>query len=223
MLWIGSKITTFAIRQSLFLPSFINLLIPLLVNSRLLGDRPVVAHKVGEDGIAMDTSAFERKLMFVCGMAILVLEQVFKTLTGLPPFTGILFRLGLLLLLGDLVHRREEELRKQRLTLARIDMSSVVFIVGILLAVDVLEHTHILSTIVHWLDSTLGRQDIIVLIIGLVSAVVDNVPLVAASMSMYGPVQFPPDSFLWEFIANCADTGCSILIIGRPRVWQPRA
>jgi Na+/H+ antiporter NhaD/arsenite permease-like protein len=121
-------------------------------------------------------------------------------------------------MLGDLVHRQEEDLRKQRLTLARaltrIDMSSVVFFIGILLAVAVLEHTHILSGIAGWLEHTVGRQDIIVLIIGLVSAVVDNVPLVAASMGMYDLQQYPPDSFLWEFIAYCAGTGGSILIIG---------
>jgi Na+/H+ antiporter NhaD/arsenite permease-like protein len=93
-------------------------------------------------------------------------------------------------------------------------MSSVVFFIGILLAVAVLEHTHILSTIAHWLDRNVGRLDVIVLIIGLVSAIVDNVPLVAASMGMYGLDQYPPDSFLWEFIAYCAGTGGSILVIG---------
>jgi Na+/H+ antiporter NhaD/arsenite permease-like protein len=218
MLWIGGQVTTFSIMQSVFLPALVSMLVPLLATSRLLGDRPVVAPKRSEDALAMDTTAFERNLMFMLGMAILVLVPVFKTLTGLPPFMGILFGLGLLWMVGDLVHRREEELRKQRLTLARaltrIDMSSVVFFIGILLAVAVLEHTHILSTIAHWLDRSVGRQDIIVLIIGLVSAVVDNVPLVAASMGMYGLDQYPPDSFLWEFIAYCAGTGGSILIIG---------
>jgi Na+/H+ antiporter NhaD/arsenite permease-like protein len=218
MLWIGGQVTTVAIMQSVFVPSLINLLIPLLVTSRLLGDRPVLAPPQRDATLGLDTSSFERKLMFCLGMAILVLVPVFKTWTGLPPFMGILFGLGLLWLVGDLVHRQEEELRKQRLTLARaltrIDMSSVVFFIGILLAVAVLEHTHILSTIAHWLDRAVGRQDIIVLIIGLVSAVVDNVPLVAASMGMYGLDQYPPNSFLWEFIAYCAGTGGSILIIG---------
>jgi Na+/H+ antiporter NhaD/arsenite permease-like protein len=93
-------------------------------------------------------------------------------------------------------------------------MSSVVFFIGILLAVAVLEHTHVLSGIAQWLDRTVGRQDVIVMIIGLVSAVVDNVPLVAASMGMYSLQQYPADSFLWEFMAYCAGTGGSILIIG---------
>jgi Na+/H+ antiporter NhaD/arsenite permease-like protein len=90
----------------------------------------------------------------------------------------------------------------------------VVFFIGILLAVAVLEHTHVLSGIAQWLDRTVGRQDVIVMIIGLVSAVVDNVPLVAASMGMYSLQQYPADSFLWEFMAYCAGTGGSILIIG---------
>ena len=156
--------------------------------------------------------------MFCMGLSILVLVPVFKTVTHLPPFMGILFGLGILWLVGDLVHRKKEDLDKQRLTLARaltrIDMSSIVFFIGILLSVAVLEHTHILSNIAGWLDKTVGRQDIIVMLIGLVSAVVDNVPLVAASMGMYSLEQYPPDSFLWEFMAYCAGTGGSILIIG---------
>ena len=93
-------------------------------------------------------------------------------------------------------------------------MSSIVFFIGILLAVATLEHTHILAALAKWLDQTVGRQDVIVMIIGLVSAIVDNVPLVAASMGMYSLAQYPPDSFLWEFLAYCAGTGGSILIIG---------
>ena len=218
MLWIGGQVTTVNIMESLFVASMINLLVPLAVTGYLLGNRPVVspARSTLDEGV--ETTAFERNLMFFLGMAILVLVPVFKTWTHLPPFMGILLGLGILWLVGDLVHRKEEELRKQRLTLARaltrIDMSAVVFFIGILLSVAVLEHTHILSNIAHWLDATVGRQDIIVLIIGLVSAVVDNVPLVAASMGMYPLEQYPADSFLWEFIAYCAGTGGSILIIG---------
>jgi Na+/H+ antiporter NhaD/arsenite permease-like protein len=218
MLWIGGQVSTLAIMQSVFLPSVVNLLVPLLVTGRMLGQRLVVAAPLREESVDKESTALERNLMFCLGMSILVLVPVFKTWTGLPPFMGILFGLGLLWLLGDLVHRQEEELRKQRLTLARaltrIDMSSVVFFIGILLAVAVLEHTHILLAIAHWLDLHVGRQDLIVLIIGLVSAVVDNVPLVAASMGMYGLEQYPPNSFLWQFIAYCAGTGGSILVIG---------
>jgi len=113
---------------------------------------------------------------------------------------------------------KKEEDKKHTLTLvhalSKIDMSSIIFFIGILLAVATLEHTHILSAIAQWLDSTVGNQAYIVILIGLVSAVVDNVPLVAASMGMYSLEQYPTDSFLWEFIAYCAGTGGSILIIG---------
>lgn len=218
MLWIGGQITTVAIMQGLFIPSMLNLLVPLAVTSVALGDRPVIAPPAS-DAEGVETTAFERNLMFFMGLGILVAVPVFKTLTNLPPFMGILFGLGLLWLVGDLVHRgKEDDLAKQRLTLARaltrIDMSSIVFFIGILLAVAVLEHTRILSSIALWLDHSVGRQDIIVMLIGLVSAVVDNVPLVAASMGMYSLQQHPADSFLWEFLAYCAGTGGSILIIG---------
>jgi Na+/H+ antiporter NhaD/arsenite permease-like protein len=218
MLWIGGQITAIEIMKGLFIPSLINLLVPLCVTAWILGSRPVIAPQRAEGEEVFETTAFERNLMFYMGLAILVLVPVFKTVTHLPPFMGILLGLGVLWMVGDLVHRKEEDLRKQRLTLARaltrIDMSSIVFFIGILLSVAVLEHTHILSNIAKWLDNTVGRQDVIVMLIGLVSAVVDNVPLVAASMGMYSLEQYPPDSFLWEFMAYCAGTGGSILIIG---------
>lgn len=218
MLWIGGQVTAVEIMKGLILPSLVNLIVPLAVTSYVLGARPVIAPQRSAEDALPDTTPFERNLMFFLGLAILVAVPVFKTVTHLPPFMGILFGLGILWLVGDLVHRKEEDLRKQRLTLARaltrIDMSSIVFFIGILLSVAVLEHTHILSSIAQWLDTTVGRQDVIVMIIGLVSAIVDNVPLVAASMGMYSLEQYPPDSFLWEFMAYCAGTGGSILIIG---------
>ena len=93
-------------------------------------------------------------------------------------------------------------------------MSSLVFFVGILLAVATLEHAHLLGALAAWLSQTVGRQDLIVLIIGIASAIVDNVPLVAAAMGMYALADFPTNSFLWTFLAYCAGTGGSILIIG---------
>ncbi len=93
-------------------------------------------------------------------------------------------------------------------------MSSIDFFIGILFAVASLEHTHILTGLAQWLDSTVGRQDVIVMLIGIFSAIVDNVPLVAASMGMYSMETYPADSFLWTFLAYCAGTGGSILIIG---------
>jgi Na+/H+ antiporter NhaD/arsenite permease-like protein len=219
MLWIGGQITTAAIMKGVFIASMANMLVPLAVIAWVLRGKPVVppARIEGKSDHAA-TSALERNTMFFMGLGTLVAVPVFKTLTGLPPFMGILLGLGLLWLVGDLLHRKKEDEDKQHLTLtralSRIDMSSVTFFIGILLAVATLEHTHILKSIAGWLDQTVGRQDVIVMLIGLVSAVVDNVPLVAASMGMYSLTQYPPDSFLWEFMAYCAGTGGSILIIG---------
>jgi Na+/H+ antiporter NhaD/arsenite permease-like protein len=218
MLWIGGQITSLAIMQGVFLPSIISMVVPLAVTAYVLRGRPVDGLEATDMDHGLRTTEFERNLMFFLGLGILVAVPVFKTVTHLPPFMGILFGLGILWLVGDLVHRHKEDETKQHLTLAhalsKIDMSSIVFFIGILLAVATLEHTHILGALAQWLDQAVGRQDVIVLLIGLVSAIVDNVPLVAASMGMYDLAQYPTDSFLWEFLAYCAGTGGSILIIG---------
>jgi len=218
MLWIGGQITTLAIMKGVLIPSLINLLVPLVVVSYMLKGREVVAPTRVVDNGLLQTTPFERNLMFFMGIGILVCVPIFKTVTHLPPFMGILFGLGILWLVGDLIHRNKEEDDKIHLTLAhalmKIDMSSIVFFIGILLAVATLEHTHILGALAGWLNQTVGRLDVIVTLIGIVSAIVDNVPLVAASMGMYSLAQYPTDSFLWEFIAYCAGTGGSILIIG---------
>lgn len=219
MLWIGGQITTLAIMEGVFLASMVNMLVPLAITSYILKGREVVSPvKIAESGHHIKTTQFEQKLMFRMGVGILICVPIFKTVTHLPPFMGILFGLGILWMTGELLHSKKEDEHKEHLTLVRalkqIDMSSIVFFIGILLAVAVLEHTHILTNLAGWLTKTVGREDVIVTIIGLVSAIVDNVPLVAASMGMYSLAQYPPDAFLWEFMAYCAGTGGSILIIG---------
>lgn len=219
MLWIGGQITALAIMQGVFVAAVINMVVPLAVTSWVLRGRQVVAPgKVSEPGEREPTTPFEQNLMFALGLGILVCVPVFKAVTHLPPFMGILFGLGILWLVGELIHSKKDDEAKEHLTLVRalrqIDMSSIVFFIGILLAVAALEHTHILTNLAGWLTNSVGREDVIVTILGLVSAIVDNVPLVAASMGMYSLTQYPPDSFLWEFVAYCAGTGGSILIIG---------
>ena len=219
MLWIGGQITTLAIMKAVFIPSLANLLVPLAAMAYVVRGQSVLSPQRGvSEGEGPQTTAFERNLMFFLGLGVLVAVPAFKTWTHLPPYMGILLGLGVLWLVGDLVHREKEDEDKAHLTLvralSRIDMGSITFFIGILLAVATLEHTHVLSNIAQWLDQMVGRLDVIVMIIGLVSAVVDNVPLVAASMGMYSLSQYPPDSFLWEFMAYCAGTGGSILIIG---------
>ncbi|HEX5394580.1 MAG TPA: sodium:proton antiporter NhaD [Rhodocyclaceae bacterium] len=218
MLWIGGQITSMAIVKGTFLPSLANLLVPLTITTYFMGNQRVIPPKASNLPTETNTTPFERNLMFFLGLSVLVAVPVFKTVTHLPPFMGILFGLGILWLAGDLLHRHKEEESKEPLTLvhalAKIDMSSIVFFTGILLSVATLEHTHVLNSLAQWLDSTVGRTDLIVMIVGIASAIVDNVPLVAASMGMYSLTDYPTDHFLWEFLAYCAGTGGSILIIG---------
>ena len=217
MLWIGGQVTALGIMKMLFLPSVVAALIPLSITAWLLRGRAVNAPAQRTDPVSK-SAAFEGQLMFTLGLGILLMVPVFKTTTGLPPFMGVLLGLGVLWLVGDLLHKSKVEEDKAHLTLAhamsRIDLSSLTFFIGILLSVAVLEHTHILSDLAQWLNDKVGRLDLIVLLIGFASAVVDNVPLVAASMGMYSMTDYPPDSFIWEFIAFCAGTGGSMLIIG---------
>jgi Na+/H+ antiporter NhaD/arsenite permease-like protein len=218
MLWIGGQITTLAIVKSVFLPSLVSLIVPLGITAHAMRGREVIANEPVDSAPGLCTTEFERNFMFFMGLGVLVAVPAFKTVTHLPPFMGILFGLGILWLAGDLMHRHKTDENKQALTLvhalSRIDMSSLVFFIGILLSVATLEHTHILTSLAQWLDQNVGRLDVIVLIIGVASAIVDNVPLVAASMGMYSLMNYPPDHFLWEFLAYCAGTGGSILIIG---------
>ena len=218
MLWIGGRISTLGIMKSVFLASLVNLLVPLAITGHLLRGRKVTPPQKVDNADGYVCTRFERNLMFFMGIGTLVAVPVFKAVTNLPPFMGILFGLGILWLTGEVVHRDKEDSEKERLTLARalvrIDMNSIVFFIAILLAVATLEHSRILAGLAAMLDRTVGRQDIIAMIIGLVSAIVDNVPLVAASMGMYELANYPTDATFWEFIAYCAGTGGSILVIG---------
>jgi Na+/H+ antiporter NhaD/arsenite permease-like protein len=191
MLWIGGQVSPLGIIKSTFIASLVNLLVPLIWLAFEVRGRRFQSVSAQGDPESAGTTVFERHLMFW---------------------------MGLLWLVGEIVHRDKEPEQRHPLTLVaaltRIDMSSIVFFVGILLAVAALEHAQLLSALAAWLDHAIGRKDLIVLILGLLSAIIDNVPLVAATMGMYSLTQFPPDSFQWEFIAYCAGTGGSILIIG---------
>jgi NhaD family Na+/H+ antiporter len=214
MLWIGGQVTALEIMKTLIIPSLLAALIPLAITAWMLRGQAVIAPETD----ASDNRPAESGFILFLGVGLLLLVPVFKTVTGLPPFMGMLLGLGLLWLVSDFLHKSKANEDKAHLTLAhslsRIDMASITFFMGILLAVAVLEHAHILSHLAQWLNDTVGRMDVIVILIGLASAVVDNVPLVAASMGMYSLADHPPDSFLWEFIAYCAGTGGSVLIIG---------
>jgi Na+/H+ antiporter NhaD/arsenite permease-like protein len=218
MLWIGGQVTTGALIPALFLPSVVNLLVPLLLLSFQMRGKAIISPSIKAENNGSQISPTERTLMFGLGFAILLAVPLFKMITHLPPFLGILFGLGLFWTVGDILHKNKEaEVRHKMMftsALARIDMSAILFFVGILLAVATLEHSHILSSLAQGLDQAVGSQEIIVIIIGLASAIVDNVPIVAAAMGMYDLSAYPADSSLWLFLAYCAGTGGSILIIG---------
>jgi Na+/H+ antiporter NhaD/arsenite permease-like protein len=164
------------------------------------------------------TTRIERNTVFFVGIGALVFVPIFKTITHLPPFMGILFGLGFLWAVVEFIHRRKDDQKKEYYSvsraLQRIDTPSVLFFLGILIAIAALESTHILTHLAQWMNDAIGNLSVIVMSIGVLSAIVDNVPLVAASMGMYDLTTYPMDHFLWEFMAYCAGTGGSILIIG---------
>jgi Na+/H+ antiporter NhaD/arsenite permease-like protein len=216
MLWIGGQISTGNIMTTLFLPSVACMLIPLLfLNFTLkgtLGEAPPTVSG------SHDNVVRSGNLMLILGVGALVFVPVFKTLTHMPPYTGILLGLGILWVVSELINPDLDEAVKKNYTvagaLARIDVPSVLFFLGILLAVGALESMQILHHLASWLDHSIGDQRIIVTLIGLLSAIVDNVPLVAASMGMYSMDVYYMDHMVWEYLAYCAGTGGSILIIG---------
>ncbi|HEY0029931.1 MAG TPA: sodium:proton antiporter NhaD [Bacteroidia bacterium] len=217
MLWIGGQITATNIMMKLFIPSLICLLVPLLILSyRLKGVIKKPENHLGQSG--RPTSLFERNVVFFLGLGSLIFVPVFKTVTHLPPFMGVLFGLGILWIVTEIIHSQKDDENKHALSvtsaLRKIDVPSILFFLGILIAISSLQSTGMLASLATYMNDTIGNLNIIVPAIGLLSAIVDNVPLVAASMGMYDLNTYPADSYLWEFLAYCAGTGGSILIIG---------
>ena len=216
MLWIGGQISATGIMQGLFLPALVSLIVPLIIASYVL-KKESIGQPVALEALS---SAEERdgKIMLFAGAGSLIGVPIFKTLTHLPPYMGILLALGLVWILSELLHSEKDEEAKKHLSvgyaLTKIDTSSILFFLGILLAIGGLESFGYLHALSDQLAQTLGNQNLIVTIIGLASAVVDNVPLVAATMGMYTLTDFPMDHEMWEYLAFCAGTGGSILIIG---------
>jgi len=212
MLWIDGQITSIAIMKALFLPSIVSLLVPLLFYWLVFKGRLRLSAGEKEGG----TLAPGAKVILALGVLSLIFVPIFKAWTGLPPFMGILIGLGVLWLVTDILHRGWEKRIHLRVphVLTKIDMSGVLFFLGILLCVDALETAGLLKALAGWLDATVANQAVIATLIGLLSAIIDNVPLVAATMGMYSIEQFPTDHTLWHMIAYAAGTGGSILIIG---------
>lgn len=217
MLWIGGQISSVNIMKTLIIPSLVCLVIPVIaIGFKLKGE-------VKRDAYDYEKAAEEEKVkgsltILLFGIGALIFVPVFKTFTHLPPYLGMLLGLAVVWVVSELLHIDKTEEEKKPYSaihaLSRIDVSSVLFFLGILLGIGVLRGTGALSDLASWMDKTIGNQDLIAFSIGLLSAVVDNVPIVAATMKMYPLDAFPMDVKLWEFIAYAAGTGGSCLIIG---------
>ncbi|MES2199760.1 MAG: sodium:proton antiporter NhaD [Chlamydiota bacterium] len=212
MLWINGQISSMAVIKALFLPSVLSLLIPLLYYSfTMKKTNNLIAIKKEEQ--VQEPGA---KVVFLFGIGGLVFVPIFKAITGLPPFVGMLLALGVVWLVTDFIHRDHEHRSHLKVPsiLTKIDTSSVLFFLGILLSVAVLQTSGLLDSLSVWLIQDVKSLPLIATLIGIFSAVIDNVPLVAATMGMYSTTQFPMDSSFWHMIAYAAGTGGSLLIIG---------
>ena len=216
MLWIGGQVTVLNIIKMLFLPSLVCLVVPLLIRSRQMKGS-VTTPKRSSDAFD-DTTPVERRTVLLIGLGVLLFVPVFKTLTHLPPFMGMLFGLGVMWIVTEMMHTGKDEVEKGPRSvvhaLRKIDTPSILFFLGILVAVAALQSTGMLKSLATWLDHTIGNITITCILIGFLSAIVDNVPLVAAAQGMYSLEQYGTDHYFWEFLAYCAGTGGSALIIG---------
>ena len=222
MLWIGGQLTTMTIIKTLIVPSIVAMMVPLTVLSFTMKGEIVRPVEVGNEEDSDPTTAFERNLIFFLGVAGLLFVPVFKTLTHLPPFMGMMLSLGVLWLVTEIIHRSKNKADKSQLSvigvLRKIDTASVLFFLGILLAVAGLQSAGHLAVMAQNLNEWFGGDIYAInIVIGLLSAIVDNVPLVAGSMGMYEITSlgnFAQDGVFWQFLAFCAGTGGSALIIG---------
>ncbi len=218
MLWIGGQITTINLIINLILPAIVSLVIPvLIVTLRMKGDvtRPKMDNSVVKN---VELPKNQQKIVFLSGVLILVLVPVFKTVTHLPPYMGILIGLGILWVITEIMHGKKAEPEKQQLSvsqaLQKVDSPSILFFLGILLSIAALQSAGILASLAEWVSAKTGNENIISISFGLLSSVVDNVPLVAAAQGMYSLEQYPTDHNFWIFLAYTTGTGGSALIIG---------
>jgi len=225
MLWIADKVSALGLIEYIVIPSIICFVVPFFIASLLPVFKGDIYFDVNEDKEA--ERLLSSKTMLFLGLGAIVSVPVFKTLTHLPPYMGMMLALGVVWLVSEYIHPEEDftqERRKQysaHKALSRIEISSILFFLGILMAVAALE-TLVYGTIggeevgtlrylAEVLQSAIPNQDVVVMMLGVFSAIIDNVPLVAASMGMYTA---PLDAQLWHFIAYSAGTGGSMLIIG---------
>lgn len=236
MLWVRGNISSAATIPHLFLPSLVSAVIPVVIAMRFLHGNvtpPSAFSQIGNDDILDKIKKKDRLAILIIGVFCLIFVPIFKTLTHLPPFMGILLGVGVLWIFTELMYKNNAIDEDQKLRLSRIvhrvDGATLLFFLGILLAVDALRCSGALGDFSLWLDQTVGNVYAVNIIIGTLSAVVDNVPLVAGAIGMY-PVAneamvaaaadpaymayFMQDGIFWQFLAYCAGVGGSMLIIG---------
>jgi Na+/H+ antiporter NhaD/arsenite permease-like protein len=215
MLWIGGRITGGHIVRTVFLPSIACMIVPLIFLSfKIKGTLDTRADEQHKN--ESNFSAVKKNVIFFLGVLVLLFVPIFKTITHLPPYMGILLGLSILWIVTERMHKGDNLRETYSVTraLQRIDLPSILFFLGILLSISALQATGILTQAAHFLDKTARNDTIIVVIIGLFSAIVDNVPLVAGAMGMYDLSTFPVNHNFWTFLSYCAGTGGSALIIG---------
>ena len=217
MLWIGGQITPLNIVKQVFLASFVSMVLPTLIVNYLIKG-PITLKPVIENNLNFNSNPFERNLIFYVGISCLLFVPIFKTFTHLPPYMGMLLCLGIIWVVTELLHKKKGDDEKGVLSvnhaIRKIDTPSILFFFGILMSIASLEYVGVLPQMAAYLNSSIGNINIVAIAIGLLSAVFDNVPLVAALQSMYSLEQYPQDHYFWELLAYTAGTGGSCLIIG---------
>ncbi len=215
MLWIGGQITALNIMKQLILPSLVACIIPALIVAYRFRRKQIVAM---EQPVSSPKEKQEGKIILFSGIGFLIFVPVFKTVTHLPPFMGMLLALGLMWVITTIIHKRKDSEIAEKFTVARalqkIDTPSILFFLGILLAVSALQSFGLLKDLATFLTNTFKNDYLIGTALGLVSAIVDNVPLVAASQGMFDLTTYPTDHSFWEFLALTTGTGGSAVIIG---------
>ena len=217
MLWIGGQITAGGIIRGVVIPSIVCLIVPLIfLSMRMKGS--IEAIPVMAKEVQRRSTPFERNIVFIIGISSLLFVPIFKNFTHLPPFMGILLGLGIMWIITEFIHNQKDEIDKDRFSvnfaLRKIDTPSILFFLGILMSVAALQVSGILTTVADLLSNNLKSDNTIVMSIGLLSSIVDNVPLVAAAQGMYSLDRYPTDHGFWHFLAYCTGTGGSALIIG---------
>jgi Na+/H+ antiporter NhaD/arsenite permease-like protein len=217
MLWIGGQISPLNIMKQTFLASLVCMVVPTLIINYMIKGKIELRANV-ENSLNFNTNSFERNLIFYVGIGCLLFVPLFKTLTNLPPYMGMFLSLGIIWTLTELIHNKKHVNEKGILSvshaLRKIDTPSILFFFGILLSISSLEVVGVLPQMASSLNSSIGNLNLVAICIGLLSAVFDNVPLVAALQSMYSLNDYPQDHYFWELLAFTAGTGGSCLIIG---------